>query len=773
MKSLTQLNSEYQYWEIIKDLVDQCIDFMLNFSQSGHPGGSRSKVHAIISTLLSGVMRWDIRDPGKRFGDRFILVAGHTNPVVYATLAVFNEAMRIKYDQTGDDCYLGSLAEEDTLVWEDLLTLRRHGGLPGHAEMAGKTLFLKFNTGPSGHGSPAAVGEALAHKLAGSEEVKVFAFEGEGGLTTGASHEARQSAYGLGLGNLIYFVDWNDHGIDSRPYSDVVYGSPSDWFLSYGWKVEGTDQGEDWESIMQAYNALFSSDDPNTPKIIWTKNRKGRGYGVFDAESHGLPHKSNSKLFWKTKTKFAEKYNVDFQGFGEPVPVSELDFKEQSEINLKTVMSVLENNQPLIDYIATRLVELGDSVPKDIKSSRFNGANPMCDKTITNYLSYPAELFLPPGERAPNRLALGKFGSWLNSYVNEKYGRPLVIAASADLAGSTNISGFGKGWKNHPDFGFYDRKQNLNGTILPQAITEFANAGLLAGLATVNFHNNSYNEFDGFIGACSTYGSFSYLKYGPMRLFSQIAQDSDLKVGKLLWIAGHTGPETAEDARTHFGIFSPGVTQLFPDGHILNLHPWEYNEVAPAIGAALGTNIPIIALHLTRPSIEIPDREAFGIASHFDAGKGAYLIRDFDKTADRQGTVIIRGTSCTANLMQLLNHINDKGPNVKIVAAISWGLFQLQARKYRQSILSDRDMHDAMVITNSGLKLMHNWIANSVVKEYSLSSDWDNRWRTGGRLDEIVEEAHLSCSWLKHGIERFASERKNRLDCLRNILPKE
>jgi poly(A) polymerase len=44
---------------------------------------------------------------------------------------------------------------------------------------------------------------------------------------------------------------------------------------------------------------------------------------------------------------------------------------------------------------------------------------------------------LTPGTKAPNRKALGTFGSWINSYCREKYGRPLVIAASADLAGST------------------------------------------------------------------------------------------------------------------------------------------------------------------------------------------------------------------------------------------------------------------------------------------------------------------------------------------------
>ena len=90
---ISKLKEEFYYWDIIRDMVDQCIDIALNLSQSGHPGGSRSKVPVLIATLLSGVMKWDIRNPGKIFGDRFILVAGHTNPVVYATLAVFNEAL--------------------------------------------------------------------------------------------------------------------------------------------------------------------------------------------------------------------------------------------------------------------------------------------------------------------------------------------------------------------------------------------------------------------------------------------------------------------------------------------------------------------------------------------------------------------------------------------------------------------------------------------------------------------------------------------------------
>ena len=194
----------------------------------------------LLTTLLSGAMRWDIRNPGKTFGDRFILVAGHTNPLVYATLAVFNEALSRKYQETGDKKYHNPLGNDFTLTWTDLLTLRRKNGLPGHAEMEGKTLFFKYNTGPTGHGSAPAVGQALALKYSGAEDVKVFAFEGEGGLTAGVSHEARISAYGMGVGNLVYVVDWNDFGIDSRPFSEIKSGTPKDWFEPYGWKVVGT-----------------------------------------------------------------------------------------------------------------------------------------------------------------------------------------------------------------------------------------------------------------------------------------------------------------------------------------------------------------------------------------------------------------------------------------------------------------------------------------------------------------------------------------------------
>jgi len=242
-------------------------------------------------------------------------------------------------------------------------------------------------------------------------------------------------------------------------------------------------------------------------------------------------------------------------------------------------------------------------------------------------------------------------------------------------------------------------------------------------------------------------------------------------VGKLIWVAGHSGPETAEDSRTHFGIFSPGVTQLLPDGQVINIHPWEHNEVAPALAAALATDIPIVAVHLTRPPIEIPDREALGMATHLDAAKGAYIIKDYNMDRPKEGLVIVRGTSSTNSLVEILPKLKLKGPNVKVVAAISWELFQQQTEGYRQSTISNQEWMDAMVITNGAKRLMHKWIANRVVEEYSMSPDFDNRWRSGGSLDEIIAESKLDSESVWEGINQFARSRKQRLASIQESIP--
>jgi len=757
------LSRNFAHWEKTKDIIDNLIDIILNYRQSGHPGGSRSKVYALLVAMLSGVMRWDIRYPQKRFADRFILGAGHTIPLIYCTLATLNEAMRIKYQQTGDPKYAFPNPEY-VLYWQDLLNFRCRGGLSGHAEMEGKTLFLKFNTGPSGHGSSAAVGEALALKRAGANGVKVFFLEGEGGLTPGANYESMNSAWGLALDNLYHIVDWNDYGIDDHPVSSAVYGQPKDWYAAHGWRTYGSQRGDDWGEITHVLLSMTNSDNPDRqPSMTWFKTRKGRGYLKYDNASHGSPHKLNSDTFWDTKAPFAEKYGVVFENFSNRAPDDPQELRAEFETNLNAVIDVLRKDQSLVDYLAETLVKIGESVPTSIPTFQLGNGNPFKDERLFDYRNYPNDMYVKPGANIANRAALAKWGAWVNAFGAKEYGRPLFIACSADLAGSTNISGFADPYGAFPGYGWYERYGSPEGVLLPQEITEFANAGILAGMATVNFSENPENEFNGLWGACSTYGSFSYLKYGMLRLFSQLAQDCQLKVGKMLWVAGHSGPETAEDSRTHFGVFSPGVTQLFPEGHIINLHPWEYNEVPVLLAAALNSDAPLIALHLTRPTIEIPDRENLGIPSHFEAARGAYIVRDFTPGAPHAGTVIVQGTSAMANVIKILPDLETLGLNVKIVCVTSPQLFAWQPDEYRLQVLSPADQVDSTVITTQARSLMRDWLFNKVAEEYALSADWDSRWRTGGSVEEVLEEAHLSPGWILKGIQRFASDREIRL----------
>lgn len=761
------LQAQFPQWEKTKDLIDQLIDMILNYRQSGHPGGSRSKVHALVSLMLSGAMRWDIRHPEKRFADRFVLAAGHTVPLVYCTLAVLNEALRVKYEQTGDPRYEIPNPQERALYWEDLLGFRLRGGLSGHAEMEGKTLFLKFNTGPSGHGSPAAAGEALALKRAGAHGVKVFMIEGEGGLTPGVVHETMNSAWGLGLDNLYLLVDWNDFGIDSHCVSDVVPGTPVDWLGAHHWQVFGTEDGSEWAPVTRTLLEMVNSDNfDQAPSVAWLKTRKGRGYLKYDNSSHGAPHAMNSDLFWETKQEFAEKYGASFMNFGGPAPQGASAVQEEFQANLKAVMDVLHADQELVDYLADRLIRIANNVPDEINTFRIAKNNPYNDPRLYDYENYPAALYAKPGSKVANRAALAQWGAWVNSFGAKNFDQPLFLACSADLAGSTNIAGFAEGFGDFPGYGWYERCGDSEGVLLPQEITEFANAGIMVGMASVNLAREPDKEFNGFWGACSTYGSFSYLKYGMFRLFSQMAQDCPWKLGKVIWVAGHSGPETADDSRTHFGIFAPGVTQLFPKGRIINLHPWEHNEVPVLLGAALKLDVPIIGLHLTRPPVEIPDRAALGMPSHFAAAKGAYVVREYDPRQPKGGTLIVQGTSAMANMLKILPELAQRQLNVKIVCATSPQLFALQPEAYRQSVLSQADQMDSTIITTQAAWLMHDWIYNPLAEEYGLSADWDDRWRTGGTLEEVIDEARLSPPYLLAGIERFVQDRAARLQRL-------
>jgi len=129
----------------------------------------------------------------------------------------------------------------------------------------------------------------------------------------------------------------------------------------------------------------------------------------------------------------------------------------------------------------------------------------------------------------------------------------------------------------------------------------------------------------------------------------------------------------------------------------------------------------------------------------------------------KMGTIFVQGTATTANVVKLLPELNKRGLNVKLVAAVSPQLFAMQTDGYQQEIVSDADWMNSTFITNASAVAMQDWTGNRLSVEYAMTADWDENWRSGGSLEEVIEEAHLSERWLLEGIERFANDRATRL----------
>jgi len=205
--------------------------------------------------------------------------------------------------------------------------------------------------------------------------VKVFVFEGEGGLTPGSAHETKNAAWGLGLDNLIFMVDWNDFGIDPRRASSVVAGTPADWFAPYGWRVIGTEHGMEWGPVARTVlEASWESGSGGVPTMAWFITQKGRGYGKAGAASHGTPWPMNAPQFWDVRKQFMARYGVTYEGVDSPAPADPAAVAAQAAANLGIAMSVLRRDEDLVTWLSDRLLAIAETVPDSLNGFRLGGS---------------------------------------------------------------------------------------------------------------------------------------------------------------------------------------------------------------------------------------------------------------------------------------------------------------------------------------------------------------------------------------------------------------
>ncbi len=799
-----------------------CMTMVLlgNYAQTGHFGGPLAYTPFNVAYHLVGPqrggLRYDYRRPKHPFGDKFLMAAGHCAPTCYALWMVLGQALERKHKLTGDKRYyvdpedailpidalgfrrgagaLVSLLSDQGLADDALFAQAKHRGikaLSGHAESIDVT--NDGNGGPSGVAVATAAGKAAFWDMAGSPDApKVVAFEGEFAMTEGHAQELKTQALSLQVGKrLRVILSDNNAGIDDVLLGGVIPSQYTGYVLadqwkSYGWNVLTASNGGDYGQVVSLIQAMETADPADTrPMIAIAKTTKGYWPAAADGklsdsvkqivsfQSHPYAYKMNSDYFVALAATFEARYGVTFEGIRKGPAANERERLIQFKTNIDIVMSVFEQ-RGLGDWVADRLVEIGDTVrddkpvpfaqlPDPFLDERLKVANLPAEPqklSITNRFSGATKdvaitLFRQPGELQGARRAVSEIIKWMNYVTDNRF-----VTLAADLSESINVE-HGALW------GHYNPQTNPGGTRIKAAIQEAGNVCSAIGIVSQNASLDP-KQFRGLWALSGTYGAFTPLMYTPARVWSQQNQDSKFRTGVLHIMAGHSGPETAADGRSHFGIFATQVWKLFPRGQIIHLNFWDYNDVASGYFAAAeiaarDQKVGIIVIEVARPDNAVADRSQFADKDPRAAAKGFYVIRDFAPGKPRQGYVIVQGASSTVNLVKILPRLDAAGINVKIISAISEELFDRQPEAYRHAVLPPEAAYDAMVISTGTRRMWPLRDLGPLTDAYSLTSDWDNQWLTSGLEKEVIEEAHLDPETIFQGVSRFAADRDQRL----------
>jgi len=828
LSPIAQLPAAYdQHMEDIGYMTCMTLVLLGNYAQTGHLGGPLAYTPYNVAVHLAGPeaggLRYDYRRPKHPYSDKFLLAGGHCIPTCYALWMIMGQALARRYKITGDPRYC--VDPRDAILSVDALGFRRGASalktllrdldlddhplfaqatqrgiraLSGHSESTDVT--NDVNGGPSGIGIATAAGKAVFWDFLGAPgSPKVMALEGEFAMTEGHAQELKTQALALQTGKrLRILLSDNNSGIDDCLLGGVIAERYDGYRLidqcrSYGWNVFPVEDGNDYGQVMAALKAMEEWNPADRrPMIVIGKTVKGywpgavrgqipnHGPQVTGYRSHPYALKMNAEYFVGLAETFERHYDVLFTGIRQGPVADPRERLIQFKTNIDVVMSLLDRNG-LGDWLADRLVAIGETVPDRLPLRVDVQRDPFLDErlrvaklarepqklSITNPLSGKQKeigvtLFRKPGEIAGTRRAIAEVIKWMNYVTDNRF-----FTIAADLSESINVE-HGSLW------GHYDPETNPLGTRLKAAIQEAGNVSTAIGLVNQNASPDP-SKFAGVWVLSGTYGAFTPLMYTPARVWSQQNQDSKFRMGVLHILAAHSGPETAADARTHFGIFAPQVWKLFPRGQTIQLNFWDYNDVAPGYFAAAeiaarDPKVGIIIIEVARPDFPVADRSRFADPEITAAAKGLYVIRNFAPGQPRHGFVVVQGASSTVNVIKELPHLDEAGINVKIIAAVSEELFDRQPENYRRAVLPPEALYDLMVISTGTRRAWPIRDVGPLTEAYSLTSDWGNQWLSGGLEPEVIAEARLDQASIFDGIARFARERGERLARQRQLL---
>ena len=228
---------------------------MLTMAESGHPGGSLSAIDIITVLFYRHLHRTphNALDPRR---SRFVLSKGHGVPALYAVLANLGVIKRAE---------LSSLRQLDSR-------------LQGHPHN-GSLPYVEASTGSLGQGLSIAQGMAMAAKLDGLIDCRIYCLIGDGEFQEGQIWEALMSSAKFGLDNLIVLLDYNKSQIDGATMDVMPIEPVEDKVSAFNWEVQRVD-GHDLAAIDLALSNARRTE--GRPHFIVADTVKGKGVSFME-----------------------------------------------------------------------------------------------------------------------------------------------------------------------------------------------------------------------------------------------------------------------------------------------------------------------------------------------------------------------------------------------------------------------------------------------------------------------------------------------------------
>ena len=721
---------------------------MFNHASSGHPGGSVSSGR-IVQSLVFNRMDYDIGDPMNRTADILSYAAGHKALGLYAMSALRNEVVRlVDPDRLPDDI-------RQQMRLEDLLGFRKNPitATPLFREFRAKPLdghptpetpFVWLSTGPSGVGVASSVGLALTLKdMHGADAPAVHVIEGEGGMTPGRVAEALASAATSGLDNLYFHVDWNQASIDSNAVTrddgtpgEYVQWDPCEFLLMHGFNVIYVPDGFDFAQIREAQKRAEALDNGRPTGIVY-RTVKGWQYGIEGCKSHGAGHAFYSKEYLESLRPFEEKTGIRFpryDGAKDPVRIEQAYYE-----SLLAIRHAFENNMALTRQLGDWVVNAGQRLadaPRPLRENAPQLARLYEDGAISPF-ERPDDCRYEAGSKQTLRGALSQVFNRVNHLTGGA-----VLAAAADLYGSTNIAGITKGMGS----GFWHPVTNPESRLFSGGgITEDAIGGICSGIATMGHQ----------IAVGSSYGAF----IAPLNVIAAKTHGIGMQTMRhrtpgepnktFVVVCGHAGVKTGEDGPTHA---EPQALQIFqenfPGDVMITLTPWDPNELWPLTVEALLQRPAVLAPYVTRPTEVIVDREALGLAPPEAAVKGIYKLLEANGKPD--GTIIYQGSDVAYAFVDgVLPRLKERGVNLDVYYIASVELFDRLSEEERNEILPPGVMASAMMFSGFTAATTYRWVTSPRGRHFTHYPWKHGEFLGSGPGDVCLEQAgmHGAAQW--------------------------